>query len=194
MKTLNARTIVALVVAALVVATVAFIGVLTVLIRNADEPPVKITAYAHGKSVTVAPFTYCAVSMADCRVLPAGNAAQGTVFATLPCAQDTPDCHTGEIANLEVPVGYPLQLSLPKKVADAPWLAQLVYMQRNGDRVDRVISRNDYPAGTLALTIESQPEPELRLIGVEFQLPILARDETGREFFFPHASWSINTY
>ncbi|MEU4341398.1 DUF2771 domain-containing protein [Nocardia sp. NPDC023852] len=188
----NARTIVALVAAALLMLTVAFVGVLVVLVRNADEPDVTITAYAHGKTVTVRPFSYCTVTMQDCHILPEGN-AEGTVFATLPCAQQTPDCHRGRTVELEVPPGYPLQLSLPKKIADAPWLAQLIYVLPTGEKVDRVISRNDYPDRALALTLDSMPEPDLRLIGVELQLPILARDETGKEFYVPHAAWSIST-
>ncbi|MEU2031526.1 DUF2771 domain-containing protein [Nocardia amamiensis] len=192
MSKLNARTIVALVAAALLVLTVAFVGVLAVLIRNADEPDVTLTAYAHGETVTVRPFSYCAVTMQNCSILPA-DTVEGTLFATLTCAPDRPDCHRGRTVELEVPAGYPLQLSLPKQVADAPWLAQLVYLLPSGEKVDRVISRNDYPDRALALTIESKPEPDLRLIGVEFQLPILARDETGKEFYLPHATWSIST-
>ncbi|MGQ4600267.1 DUF2771 family protein [Nocardia sp. R6R-6] len=192
MSKLNARTIVALIAAALLVLTVAFVGVLAVLIRNAEQPDVTLTAYAHGKTVTVRPFSYCAVTMQDCRILPEDTAA-GTLFGTLPCAPDAPDCHRGRTVELEVPAGYPLQLSLPKEVADAPWLAELVYILPSGEKVDRVISRNDYPDRALALTIESKPEPDLRLVGVEFQLPILARDETGKEFYLPHATWSIST-
>ncbi|WP_039795092.1 DUF2771 domain-containing protein [Nocardia araoensis] len=192
MSKLNARTIAALVAAALLVLTVAFVGVLAVLVRDAEKPDVTLTAYAHGKTVTVQPFSYCSVTMQDCSILPEDN-VPGTVFTTLNCGQDTPDCHRGRTVELEVPAGYPLQLSLPKKVADAPWLAQLVYLLPNGEKVDQVISRNDYPDRAFALTIDSKPEPDLRLIGVEFQLPILARDETGREFYVPHATWSIST-
>ncbi|MEU7630900.1 DUF2771 domain-containing protein [Nocardia sp. NPDC049220] len=192
MSKLNARTIVALAAAALLVLTVAFVGVLAVLVRNAEEPDVTISAYAHGKTVTVRPFSYCAVTMQHCSILPEGK-VDGTVFATLTCQPETPDCHRGRTAELEVPAGYPLQLSLPKKIADAPWIAQLVYALPSGEQVDRVISRNDYPDRALALTIDSAPEPDLRLIGVELQLPILARDETGNEFYLPHAAWSIST-
>ncbi|WP_062988256.1 DUF2771 domain-containing protein [Nocardia anaemiae] len=163
----STRTVVALCVAALLVFTVAFVGVLTVLVRNADHPDPTVTAYAHGKTVTVSPFLYCTVKMEDCKY--------------------------GETVTLDVPAGYPLQLSLPKKIADAPWLAQLVYAMPTGEKVDRVVSRNDFPAGARAVTIDSKPEPELRLVGVELQLPILARDETGREFYVPHAAWSIST-
>ncbi|MGY4098559.1 DUF2771 domain-containing protein [Nocardia sp. R16R-3T] len=163
----STRTVVALCVAALLVFTVAFVGVLTVLVRKADRPDPTVTAYAHGKTVTVPPFLYCTVKMEDCKY--------------------------GETVVLDVPAGYPLQLSLPKKIADAPWLAQLVYVLPTGEKVDRVVSRNDFPAGALAVTIDSKPEPELRLVGIELQLPILARDETGREFYVPHAAWSIST-
>ncbi|MEV4237251.1 MULTISPECIES: DUF2771 domain-containing protein [unclassified Nocardia] len=163
----STRTVVALCVAALLVFTVAFVGVLTVFVRKADHPDPTVTAYAHGKTVTVPPFLYCTVKMEDCKY--------------------------GETVTLDVPAGYPLQLSLPKRIADAPWLAQLVYAMPTGEKVDRVVSRNDFPEGALAVTIDSKPEPELRLVGIELQLPILARDETGREFYVPHAAWSIST-
>lgn len=163
----STRTVVALGVAALLVLTVAFVGVLTVLVRNAAQHDPTVTAYAHGKTVTVDPFLYCTVKLEECKY--------------------------GETVALEVPPGYPLQLSLPKKIADAPWLAQLIYVLPNGDKVNRVVSRNDFPEGALAVTIDSKPEAELRLVGVELQLPILARDETGREFYVPHAAWSIST-
>lgn len=165
---LSPRAIGALVVAALLVFTVAFVGVLVVLVRNADEHDPVITAYAHGKTVDVTPYVYCTVKMEDCRY--------------------------GQTIELKVPKDYPLQLSLPKQVADAPWLAQLVYALPNGDRIDRVISHANFDAGALAVTIDSNPEPDLRLVGVELQLPILARDkDTGKEFYLPHAAWSIST-
>jgi hypothetical protein len=163
----NTRTIAALAVAVLLVFTVAFVGVLTVLVRRAEHKDPVVTAYAHGKTVTVAPFMYCTVKLQDCRY--------------------------GETVQLQVPEGYPLQLSLPPEIADAPWLAQLIYIMPNGDKVDRVVNHTNYPEGALAVTIASKPEPEMRLIGVELQLPILARDETGREFYVPHAAWSIST-
>ncbi|GAA5066057.1 DUF2771 domain-containing protein [Nocardia callitridis] len=193
MSKLNARKIVALLAAGLLVVTVAFVGVLAVLINRADEPDVMITAYAHGKTIDVAPFGYCDVSMRECRILPEGDEATGTIFGELSCAQDASDCHRGRTARLDVPAGYPLQLSLPKQIADAPWIAQAVYETASGDTVARVLSREDGPGETLALTIDSRPEPDLRLVGVEVRLPILARDETGQEFYPPHAAWSIST-
>ncbi|MEV0295858.1 DUF2771 domain-containing protein [Nocardia sp. NPDC050710] len=190
----NARTILALVAAGLLVVVVAMVGVLVVTVRNAPEHAPELTAYAHGTTVDVQPFAYCAVTMQDCKVLPERpEDAEGTVFAGLPCDPDATECKQGHTVNLEVPPGYPLQLSLPRKVADAPWLAQLIFVTPTGEKVAQVISRNDYPEGAMALTIDSRPIPELRLIGVELQLPILARDETGREFYVPHAAWSIST-
>ncbi|RJO78793.1 DUF2771 domain-containing protein [Nocardia panacis] len=164
----STRTIVALVVAALVVGAAAFVGILALAVHRAPERDPQITAYAHGRAITVAPYEYCTVRMQDCR--------------------------HGETAQLPVPSGYPLQISLPKQVTEAPWLAQLIYELPTSERVARVISHADYAPGTVSLTIPSRPEPGLHLIGVEFQLPILARDvDTGREFYLPHARWSINT-
>ncbi|MEV0250425.1 DUF2771 domain-containing protein [Nocardia sp. NPDC050712] len=188
----SGRTIIALLAAAALVVGVAFVGVLIVTVRNADKHAPELTAYSHGKTVDVTPFAYCAVSMQNCRVLPQNaEDAVGTVFEGLPCEAE--GCAKGGTADLQVPPGYPLQLSLPKQIVEAPWLAQLVYATEDGQRVGKVISRNDYPKDARAITIDSRPLPELRLIGVEMQLPILARDETGREFYVPHAAWSINT-
>ncbi|WP_028476154.1 DUF2771 domain-containing protein [Nocardia sp. CNY236] len=192
MSTLNIRPIIAMVAAATLVLTIAVGGALVVLIRNADEPDVTITAYAHGKTVTVRPYTYCAVTMQECSILPE-RTLEGTIASTLRCTADASDCHRGRTVELEVPAGYPLQLSLPTAIADAPWLAQLIYAAPTGEQVDRVIGRNTYPDRVRAVTVESEPAPGLRLVGVEVQLPILARDETGAEFSVPHAIWSIST-
>ncbi|MBF6413697.1 DUF2771 domain-containing protein [Nocardia cyriacigeorgica] len=167
MSKLNARTIVALFTAGVLVLSTAFVGVLTVLVRNAEEHDPEITAYAHGRTVTVAPFMYCTVRMEDCRY--------------------------GETVSLEVPPGYPLQLSLPNEIAEAPWLIQQVYALPSGEEIAKVRRHTEFPDGVRAITVESQPEPDLRLVGVEMQLPILARDETGAEFYVPHAAWSIRT-
>ncbi|MGN2641793.1 DUF2771 domain-containing protein [Nocardia takedensis] len=188
------RTILALVAAGLLLVTAAVAGVVAVAVRDAPERSPQLTAYAHGRTVDVAPFAYCSVTMRDCEVLPERPAdAEGTVFAGLPCREGEGGCQQGRTVDLEVPPGYPLQLSLPAKIAHAPWIAQLVYATDTGQRVDQVVSRNDYPDGSYALTIDSRPEPQLRLIGVELQLPILARDEAGNEFYVPHAAWSIST-
>jgi hypothetical protein len=165
---LNARTIVALVATglfAVVAVTAVWVGV---AVSKAPAHSPKLTAYAHGTTITVDPFMYCTVRMQDCRY--------------------------GETTPLEVPAGAPVQLSLPNAVSESPWLIQLIYQRPNGEQLDRVLSFADYPDRARALTIESKPEPDLRLIGIEVQLPILARDiATGQESYIPHAAWSIVT-
>ncbi|MCP9621234.1 DUF2771 domain-containing protein [Nocardia otitidiscaviarum] len=185
----NARTILALVAAALLVFVAAVATVVALAVRNADEPKPAITAYAHGRTVTVEPFMYCSVQMADCLVLPKDGETQ------LPVALDCPadsDCRTGEFADLEVPGGYPLQLSLPQSIARSPWVAVAYYELPDGAIMPQRISHRDFDEGTVAITIPSAER--LPLLGVEVQLPILARDTTtGEEGYIPHAAWSIRT-
>ncbi|WP_040788513.1 DUF2771 domain-containing protein [Nocardia paucivorans] len=167
MSTYNVRTTVALITAGFLVLVAATVGVVWAQVRNAEPHDPEITAYAHGTTVTVPPFMYCTVQMQDCRY--------------------------GETVSLEVPAEYPLQLSLPDQVVDAPWQMQQIYVLPSGDEIGRAIDHTAFPEGTRAITVQSRPEPDLRLIGVELQLPILAIDETGREFTVPHAVWSIKT-
>lgn len=175
MNKLSGRTVAALVAVALLVLAGVTAGLVAVAVRNAPEHDPEITAYAYGRTVTVPPYHYCDVRLVEGQRL------------------EMSDCRSGESVDLAVPQGYPLQISLPPDIAEAPWLAQLVYALPSGDIVDRVVSRNDYPKGAVAITIDSQPLPELRLIGVEFQLPVPAIDEQGRESTVPHATWSIRT-
>ncbi|MFC6009831.1 DUF2771 domain-containing protein [Nocardia lasii] len=168
MSKLNARTIIALVPAALLAVVLVTATVVAVAVSKAPAHTPKLTAYAHGTAIEVDPFVYCTVTMTDCRY--------------------------GETVPLTVPSGYPVQLSLPKAVSESPWLIQLIYQRPTGEQLDKVLSFADYPDRARALTIESKPEPDLRLIGIEVQLPILARDiSTGRESYIPHAAWSIQT-
>ncbi|MGW0248072.1 DUF2771 domain-containing protein [Nocardia goodfellowii] len=191
-RKLSGRTIIAL----LAVATLVVVGVAGAVVfnavRNAPWHAPELTAYAHGQTVDVTPFAYCSVTMRDCRVLPQNPAdAAGSVFDGLPCKEA--DCQRGRTTSLEVPPGYPLQVSLPSQIVNAPWLATLVYVREDGQIVIEEKWRDEYPEGARAITIDSRPLPELRLVGVEIQLPILARDESGREGWVPHAAWSIST-
>ncbi|WP_067703675.1 DUF2771 domain-containing protein [Nocardia jejuensis] len=170
----KARTIVAILAALLVVA-VAYFAVIVVSARNVDKPEPEITAYAHGKSVTVTPFMYCSVHVEN-------------------NALDLRDCDNSEsVSALDVPAGYPLQLSLPKEIVDAPWQMVMVYGLPDGTAVQRVATHRDYPEGARAITIDTPADPRLQLAGVEVQLPVPARDENGNEGFIPHAIWSIRT-
>jgi len=171
----NTRTIVALAVAAVLVVIVAVAVVVTVAVRNATTPDPALTAYAHGKTVTVAPYRYCTV---------AGVAETGQL--SLQCRQ------SDLTVPLTVPAGYPLQLSLPPKIANAPWIMISEYiLPDHRTVVQGTKTYRDVKPGTLAVTVPSRPN--LRLIGVELQLVVPARDETGREFFEPYQAWSIKT-
>ncbi|WP_280271139.1 DUF2771 domain-containing protein [Nocardia wallacei] len=170
------RTILALAVAAVLVVVVAIAAVVAVAVRNADEPEPEITAYAHGASATVPPYRFCTVTQSDASGQLGLNCRESATTVTL----HTPD-------------GAPLQLSLPRHIADAPWVMVLEYDLPDGTAVQRLASYRDYPEGTLAITVPSHPEPDLSLAGVEVQLVVPTRDETGAESFAPYQAWSIRT-
>ncbi|WP_216895152.1 DUF2771 domain-containing protein [Nocardia alni] len=173
----NTRTIVALAAAAVLVVIVAVAAVVTVAVHNAKKPDPSITAYAHGKAVTVAPYRYCTV---------AGMSEMGQLSL---------NCHESNITvPLNVPPGSPLQISLPKKIANAPWIMMREYVFPDGrTHVRDVKTYQDFKPGTLAVTVPSRPTPNLRLVGIELQLVMPARDESGREFYAPYQVWSIKT-
>lgn len=185
----SARTIFALVGVALLVFVAAVATVVGLAVRGADKPEPVLTAYAHGKSVTVDPYMFCTVQMQDCRVLPKDGDTMLPVDLSCP---EGKDCRTGVFTDLDVPAGYPLQLSLPKEIANSPWVAEAYYGLPDGTVMPQRFSHRDYDEGTVAVTIPSAPK--LPLLGVEFALPILARDTTtGEEGYIPHAAWSIRT-
>lgn len=170
------RLIAALAGAGLLALVAVIAVVVTIAVRNAPRQDPEITAYAYGTAVTVPPYQYC-----DLRLIGEDRL-------------DLADCRQNRVVDLETPPGYPLQLSLPSEIADAPWQGLLVYALPGDEEIlTQEIYHSDYAPGTLALTIDSQPAPGLRLIGVEIQLPVPAIDEVGRETTVPHASWSIRT-
>ncbi|MFD4367151.1 DUF2771 domain-containing protein [Rhodococcus sp. NPDC058521] len=155
------KKIVALVAAGLLVVAVAFGAVITLLVRGAESTPPELTAYAHGKSIQVAPLAHCSLYLED--------------------------CVEGDTAELDVPVGYPLQISVPKAISEAPWRIVEVYASPEGEPV--LDARNFTPGSTTSVTVESTEEQQL--VGVEIQLPSAVVDDQG----FPHvrAVWSIAT-
>ncbi|MGW5385846.1 DUF2771 domain-containing protein [Nocardia sp. NPDC003963] len=167
MSTNKVRTTLALALAGILVLVAATAGVVWLLARNAEPKDPELTAYAHGTTVTVPPFRYCTVRMQDCR--------------------------QGETVFLEVPAGNPLQISLPDELVTSPWELLPLYARENGELIERPSSYRDHPAETRALTVRSEPEPGLELVGVELQVMIIAIDEAGNEFPIPHAVWSIKT-
>ncbi|MGW4246831.1 DUF2771 family protein [Nocardia sp. NPDC004722] len=150
MSQTRTRTIVALVGAALLVFVAAVAAVVTIAVRHADKPQTEITAYANGKSITVTPYMDCNVRMQDCRTLPADN--EVPLPPGVECAAGGDACHTGKSAALPVKPGLPLQLSLPKEIADSPWLGAVVYQAPNGKLLQKPIQHDDYAKGTTALT------------------------------------------
>ncbi|MFI5780256.1 DUF2771 domain-containing protein [Nocardia sp. NPDC051570] len=170
------RTALALSAAAVLVVVLAVVGVVAVAVRHAHRSDPAITAYAHGKTVTVPPYRYCTVTQSN------DNGQLGLA------------CRQSEItAQLDTPPGYPVQLSLPPHIADAPWVMVMEYHAPDGTMARHVASYLDYRKGTLAITVDSRPQPDLRLIGIELQLVIPTRDETGNEGFAPYQVWSIKT-
>lgn len=140
--TLQARTkktIAALSVVALVAAG-GLAAVVTVLVQNAPESLPTVTAYAHYKTV---------------------DAHAGVCDADLACAGL-------EIANLSVPAGQPLQLSLPKDVSNSDW--RLNVQIGNPETGEVFNGFRDYtPGEASAVTVPSGKNEQL--LGVIIQLP-----------------------
>ena len=133
--------------------------------RLAQHPPPEhpeISAYSDGQLVRLGPYRYC-------EVLNPTN-----------CATPRTD---GE---LTVDPRHPVQLSVPREVAKAPWV--LVRSYESADVVDEF-----RPNTKLAVTIPTVDPHRGRLFGVAVQLPTLVRDDAGNEFPVPHAEWSVRT-
>ena len=108
-----------------------------VIIKNINDDPDKlpvITAYAHGKTIETKP----------CRFSATIDLSQ--------CAQ------VGDIYALDVPAGYPLQLSLSTDVSDAQWALLAVYEDADG-KPGPVSPESSSPARALAVTVESSSDP-----------------------------------
>lgn len=144
--------------------TVLVLGVTTALLSacsRADELP-EITFYADGHTVVQGPLRYCDLEFLD--------------------------CVDGAIGDLAVPPGYPLQISVPSEVADAPWRLITVYGAADGT----VQTQDQYfrSGERLAVTVRLD-DPQAQLLGVEIQLPSGATDDAGNPF--SRATWSLRT-
>ncbi|PBC46645.1 hypothetical protein CJ179_26665 [Rhodococcus sp. ACS1] len=160
---MQARTkkILALIAVGLIVVLVAFVGVVYTLVRNSSPRLPEITAFAHDRAEQVAPLGYCNLYLED--------------------------CETGDIAELDVPPGSSLQLSLPQEIVDAPWRMLIVYQDPSGQLL---VQEQAHRAGeTRAVTVPSSED--LQLAGVEIQLPSAVVDEQG--LTQARAAWSIKT-
>ncbi|GAA4489338.1 hypothetical protein GCM10023094_50740 [Rhodococcus olei] len=140
--TLQARTkkILVMVVVVVLIAAAGLAAVVTVLVRNAPETLPTITAYAHGNSVRV---------------------DAGVCDSSMRCADL-------EVANLPVPPGSPLELSLPKDIADGNWRLNVQFGDpRTGEVFE---GYRDYTAGeAYAVTVPTREHEQL--LGVIIQQP-----------------------
>lgn len=154
---------VAWIVAALVVLAAAGAGVgAWALVRNQGSPLPQITAYSQGTTVRVNPYLFCNVV-------------------------DLNDCVKGGVQG-ELSVGgrYPVQLSVPARIGDAPWRLLQVY----SDDKDTVATAY-HPGTRLAVTVPTVDPRRGRMMGLVVQLLTLVKDQNGELHDLPHAEWSV---
>ncbi|MEU5840714.1 DUF2771 domain-containing protein [Rhodococcus sp. NPDC047139] len=165
MVELQARTkkTLALLLAAVVVVVGGIAATVWRLVDSAEPTLPTITAYARGEAATIGPAQYCNLYLEDCM--------------------------ENQIGELDVPAGYPLQLSLPQEISGAPWRIITVYGDtRTGQTY---VDGQMFEAGARrALTVPSAPD--LQLLGVEIQLPSAVVDEAGEPI--AHAVWAVRTF
>ncbi|MDH6280831.1 hypothetical protein M2284_000696 [Rhodococcus sp. LBL1] len=134
------KNIVALIAAVVVVVAAGLAGVVAYLVGKAPEKLPTITAYSHQESAQLQP---------------------GFCDASLQCAGL-------EIVELHVPEGYPLQLSLPKEVADSDWRLNV---QIGNPKTGEIFEgyRDYKPGEAYAVTVPGNPGEQL--ISAIIQLP-----------------------
>ncbi|MFC7448114.1 DUF2771 domain-containing protein [Rhodococcus daqingensis] len=145
----------------LLIALAGFAAVITALVRGADEKPPQITAFAGGKSLEVGPTQYCNLYLED--------------------------CVEGPVAELRVPRGNPLQISLPGDISDGLWRVVMVYQLDDG--TVGIDERYHSPGEALAITVETPDGMQLN--GIEIQQPSAVVNEQGLPLV--HATWAIKT-
>lgn len=154
---------IAWIIAALVVLAAAGAGVgAWALARKQGSPLPQISAYSQGTTVRVDPYLYCNVV-------------------------DLNDCVKGGVqGQLSVSGRYPVQLSVPARIGQAPWRLLQVY----ADDKDTVATA--YRPGTkLAVTIPTVDPRRGRMMGLVVQLLTLVKDQNGELHDLPHAEWSV---
>ena len=132
------------------------------LTRGGDEPLPQISAYSKGTTIRVGPYLYCnVVDLRDCE-------------------------STGVAGVLEVDERYPVQLSVPRAIAGAPWRLLKVYQDERNSTVTAY-----RPDTALAVTVPTVDPERGRLAGLVVQLLTLVQDENGELRDLPHAEWSV---
>lgn len=156
------RRVLAALAVVVVVASTATALLIWWLARNHREQLPEISAYSHGHVTRVGPYRYCEVL-------------------------DLNNCQVSQmIGELAVDARHPVQLSVPRAVAKAPWVLLREY--ESGE-----ITGEFSPNSRLAVTIPTVDPHRGKLTGVAVMLPTLVRDEAGNEFPLPHAEWSVKT-
>jgi len=154
-----------IVLAAAVVAIVAVVGVsVWLLVRGRPPQYPQISAYSRGHLARVGPYRYCNVLNLN-------------------------DCHNPQTqGELPVTANYPVQLSVPTSIGDAPWRLLRVYEDPR-DATTTLFR----PDTRLAVTIPTTDPQRGRLMGVVVQLLTLVVDPNGELADVPHAEWSVRT-
>ena len=157
------RRHIAWIVAALVVLAAVGAGIgAWALTRPHSSPLPQISAYSHGRAVRVDPYLYCnVVNLDDC---------------VKPGAQ-------GELA---VSARYPVQLSVPARIGQAPWRLLRVYEDDNNTTTSAF-----RPGARLAVTVPTVDPQRGRVVGLVVQLLTLVKDQNGELHDLPHAEWSV---
>jgi hypothetical protein len=122
----------------------------------------QISAYSGGTTVRVDPYLYCNVVNLDDCVKP------------------------GVQGQLAVSGRYPVQLSVPKRVSQAPWRLLRVYEDEN-----KTVESAFRPDTQLAVTIPTVDPQRGRVVGLVIQLITLVKDQNGELHDLPHAEWSV---
>lgn len=124
----------------------------------------QITYYADGRTVVGGPVVYCQLDFRSC-------------------------ASPGDVTELAVPPGLPLQISLPNEIGEAPW--RLITVSLDAAGVQQATDEYFRPGERLAVTVGLDGTSLLQ--GVEIQLPSGAEDEEGNPV--ARAAWSLqNTY
>jgi hypothetical protein len=151
------------VLSALVVLAAAGAGVgAWALTRQHSNSLPQISAYSHGTTVRVDPYLYCNVVNLDDCVKP------------------------GVQGQLAVSSRYPLQLSVPARIGQAPWRLLRVYEDENN-----TVESAFRPGSRLAVTVPTVDPQRGRIVGLVVQLVTLVKDQNGELHDLPHAEWSV---
>lgn len=149
----------AIVGAVLAVTAIAFAAVMIPLIQHTTKADPAVTAFAYGRTITVEPYKYCDIHVQS--------------------------CHDGTPANMDIPAGQPVQLSLPKAISDGPWRLLTIYRDTNGQPVGH---DHFYSPGTTAVTVPSYNNMPIAVI--EIQQPSALVDQSGLPY--TRSVWSIH--